>query len=142
MAKTEGIGPRVASRLKALGYWKNGKPEVYRFADERGFQGSYVYRWLHGETPRGAVLFKLADALEVEARWLVPAPSYRRARKILTCLVAALSLGASTADCVRASYRDATDSAIGSADTSYRHLFSYLRSACQVFTGLWRPAFV
>lgn len=91
MAKTPDFGARVQERLKALGYWKNGRPDVGRFSEERGYIPSYVYRWISGETPRGWRLVKLATDLEVDAAWLVPPPQARR-KRILACLLAALGL--------------------------------------------------
>jgi len=71
MAKAKGFGDRVRERLRALGYWKNGKPDIIRFSVERGYPASYVYRWAAGQVPRGPALFRLAKDLEIAPDWLL-----------------------------------------------------------------------
>lgn len=88
MSKTQGLGERLRERLRVLGYWQSAKnkPDVIRFSVERGYVHSYIYRWLDGQTPRGATLLKLARDLEVSVEWLLglpgrapdPPPSRRR----------------------------------------------------------------
>lgn len=97
MFKIEGTGKIVAARMKTLGYWKKGQPQVSRFSEERGFVPSYVYRWLRGETPRGERLFRLAEALETDPKSLVALPTtIRRMKKTLVSLVA-VAVGVGTA---------------------------------------------
>ena len=89
MAKTPGLSERVRGRFQELGYWKDGRPDVGRFCEEYGYQSSYVYRWLRGETPRGIRLIRLARDLGVSVEWLLGSPPLRRVRRVLACLAGA-----------------------------------------------------
>jgi hypothetical protein len=95
-------GERVRERFRILGYWKDGKPDVSRFAVERGYIPSYLYRWLAGETPRGESLFRFAADLKVEPQWLVTGSRARNVvRRLVTILLTAGVLGqAGTIDIV------------------------------------------
>lgn len=65
------FGHRVTERLRALGYWKDGRPDIGRFSTEKGYIPSYVYRWRAGEVPRGVMLFRLAADLGLSAEALL-----------------------------------------------------------------------
>lgn len=74
MAKTLrslGIGQRIGQRLRVLGYWKNGRPDVGRFARERGYLSQSLYLWLKdAAAPSLDNLRRLAGDLAVSAEWL------------------------------------------------------------------------
>jgi hypothetical protein len=71
------FGERVRGRLKALGYWKDDRPDVGRFSLDRGYIPSYIYRWVAGQVPRGASLLRLAADLGVSVEWLLAVPPRR-----------------------------------------------------------------
>lgn len=61
-----GLGDRIRGRMRALGYWRpDNKPDVLRFADEKGYMRNYIYGWLAGRTPTYGYLLKLAKDLQV-----------------------------------------------------------------------------
>jgi len=127
MPKITGSGERVAARMRALGYWKNNQPEVGRFSEENGFLPSYVYRWLAGETPRGERLFRLAEALGIDAKALVTARSNghgRRTKSLLALVAFTLGLGTATAS-VANEVHTLPVTKTGAA-TSYRKWFAHL----------------
>lgn len=66
-----GIGDRIARRLNILGYWKNGRPDVPRFCDERRYRPQYVYAWLKGRQPDYANLKRLAKDLAAPMAWIL-----------------------------------------------------------------------
>lgn len=65
-----GFGDRVKARLRALGYWKNDRPDTPRFALERGYRPQYVYAWLRDRIPDYENLIRLARDLSVTPDWL------------------------------------------------------------------------
>ena len=70
--KFPGVSERIKERLEALGYWKNDRPDVTRFARERGYLPSYVYKWLNEKVvPDYANLHKLAADLGVPMAWIL-----------------------------------------------------------------------
>jgi PAS domain S-box-containing protein len=66
-----GIAGRIRLRLRARGYWKNGRPDVARFCKEKGYRHQYVYAWLRGRIPVGQNLKQLADDLQVSMAWIL-----------------------------------------------------------------------
>src|SRR2546426_326760 len=42
MSRFPGVGQRVRQRLRALGYWKDGRPDVGRFCSERDYRPQYL----------------------------------------------------------------------------------------------------
>lgn len=87
MEKFPGVGERVRQRLEALGYWKEGRPDVARFCEEKGYLPQYLYAWLKDRVPGYENLRRLAEDLQVSTAWLLlgdegvgqPAPATRRA---------------------------------------------------------------
>ena len=71
MQKFPGTEKRIRSRLEALGYWKEGRPDVSRFCREKGYLPQYVYAWLNGRVPVSANLIRLAADLAVPPAWLL-----------------------------------------------------------------------
>ncbi len=71
MQASRDIGRRIRARLQALGYWKDGRPDVSRFCRENGHLPQYVYAWLKGRVPRGGNLIRLAEQLSVPPVWLL-----------------------------------------------------------------------
>jgi PAS domain-containing protein len=65
-----GFGERLKSRLKAVGYWKHDRPDVARFALERGYRPQYVYAWLRDRIPDYENRVRLARDLQVAPNWL------------------------------------------------------------------------
>jgi len=66
-----GLADRIRGRLRALGYWREDKPDVLRFAREKGYIYIYLYRWLDGVTPTYEYLVKLAEDLQMSMAELV-----------------------------------------------------------------------
>src|SRR3989338_1106211 len=66
-----GIGQRVKERLKALGYWKDGRPEVGRFCDDRGYRPQYLYAWFRDRIPSYENLVRLARDLGAPPEWIL-----------------------------------------------------------------------
>lgn len=66
-----GVGDRLRQRLKALGYWKNDRPDVLRFCEEHGYVVQYVYAWLKDRLPGFNNLTRLAKDLRVPVAWLL-----------------------------------------------------------------------
>ena len=71
MRTSREIGKRIESRLQALGYWKNGRPDVSRFCREKGYLPQYVYAWLKGRVPQFENLIRLGADLKVAPVWLL-----------------------------------------------------------------------
>jgi PAS domain S-box-containing protein len=71
MGRFPGIGERIAERLRALGYWKDDRPDVGRFCEERGYRPQYVYAWLKDRVPRYENLGRLSGDLSVSSMWLM-----------------------------------------------------------------------
>lgn len=66
-----GIGTRLADRMRTLGYWKDGRPDVGRFCIERRYRPQYVYAWLRDRVPDYDNLRRLSSDLDVGVSWLV-----------------------------------------------------------------------
>lgn len=74
--------------MKALGYWKGGKPDIARFAKANpGLDVRSLYPWMNGERlPEGENLVALANALQTTRGYLIfgdepaAAPSAKNAR--------------------------------------------------------------
>jgi hypothetical protein len=71
MHTLRGIEERFRGRLQALGYWKDGRPDVSRFCVEKGYLPQYVYAWLKGRVPAAANLVRLGTDLGVAPAWLL-----------------------------------------------------------------------
>ena len=66
-----GVGIRIQARLKALGYSKNGRPDILRFCQERAYRPQYLYAWLRGRLPAWENLVRLARDLDVSPEWVM-----------------------------------------------------------------------
>ena len=66
-----GVGQRVKERLKALGYWKDGRPQVGRFCDDRGYRPQYLYAWFRDRIPSYENLVRLARDLGAPPEWIL-----------------------------------------------------------------------
>lgn len=66
-----GLAERIRKGLEARGYWKDGRPDVLRFARDYEVNDEYVYRWLRGTTPNFDHLQRLATGLNVPIAWLL-----------------------------------------------------------------------
>lgn len=67
-----GLTERILARLRTLGYWKDGGPEVRRFSRDHELEDVYVHRWVkRGVTPTWPHLQTLAEALGVSIAWLL-----------------------------------------------------------------------
>ena len=75
MARTSGfpgVGERIRERLVALGYERNGHPDIMRFCDERRYRSTYFYRWAnYNMIPEKESLDRLAADLGVKPWWLL-----------------------------------------------------------------------
>src|SRR2546425_963890 len=71
MSRFPGVGQRVRQRLRALGYWKDGRPDVGRFCSERNYRPQYLYAWLGDRIPTYDNLARLARDLEVPPEWVM-----------------------------------------------------------------------
>ncbi len=71
MSRFPGIGQRVKERLKALGYWKDSRPEVGRFCDDRGYRPQYLYAWFRDRVPSYENLVRLARDLGAPPEWIL-----------------------------------------------------------------------
>lgn len=69
--RTRGIGKRIRARLRALGYWKDGRPDVLRFCLEKGYPPQNMYTWLKGRVPMSENLMRLGMHLAVSPAWLL-----------------------------------------------------------------------
>jgi hypothetical protein len=68
----DGVGPRIAKRLIALGYVRaDGKPDVRRFCLERGYDKTLFYYWLRDRSTPMKERARLAKDLGVTSRWLI-----------------------------------------------------------------------
>src|SRR3989304_415365 len=59
MSGFPGVCIRIQARLKALGYSKNGRPDILRFCQERAYRPQYLYAWLRGRLPAWEHLVRL-----------------------------------------------------------------------------------
>src|SRR3990167_2786898 len=66
-----GVGIRIQARLKALGYSKNGRPDILRFCQERAYRPQYLYAWLRGRLPAWENLVRLFRSLDVSPEWVM-----------------------------------------------------------------------
>ena len=71
MKRKPGVGNRIRERLQAIGYEKNGRPDVLRFCDERRYNHVYVYQWMKDAIPQWENLDRLANDLGVSPEWLL-----------------------------------------------------------------------
>ncbi len=71
MSRFPGIGNRIRQRLKALEYWKENRPEVGRFCEEKGHRPQYLYAWLGDRVPAYENLVRLARDLSVPPEWIM-----------------------------------------------------------------------
>src|SRR3990170_1810454 len=71
MSDFAGLGERIRTRLELLGYWKNERPDVLRFCEERRYRPQYVYAWLKDRVPTRANLSRLAHDLGVPMAWIM-----------------------------------------------------------------------
>lgn len=71
MKKKAGLGDRIRERLQALGYWKDGRPDVLRFCEERRYNHVYIYRYLKDSTPEWDNLDRLAHDLGATPEWIL-----------------------------------------------------------------------
>lgn len=55
MDRVGGLGKRITDHLRALGYWKDGRPDVSWVCRERGYLPQYVYAWLKGRIPDSVI---------------------------------------------------------------------------------------
>src|SRR5437773_6071657 len=83
MSRFPGVGQRVRQRLRALGYWKDGRPDVGRFCSERDYRPQYLYAWLGDRIPTYDNLARLARDLEVPPEWRMSGPGSPNARDAL-----------------------------------------------------------
>jgi hypothetical protein len=65
-----GFASRVKERLRALGYWRNGKEDVRRFCKDHGWDPAIFYPFLKTRVP-GKHLAKLARDLKTTPAWLL-----------------------------------------------------------------------
>src|SRR3972149_7212121 len=71
MSRFPGIGTRIRARLRVLGYWKKGRPDVLRFCQEREHRPRYRYAWLRARLPTYENLVRLARDLDVSPEWVM-----------------------------------------------------------------------
>ncbi|MBI4012143.1 MAG: GAF domain-containing protein [Candidatus Rokubacteria bacterium] len=71
MGEFTGLGDRIRARLRLLGYWRNDRPDVLRFCEERRYRPQYVYAWLKNRVPSRTNLGRLAEDLGVPMAWIV-----------------------------------------------------------------------
>ena len=72
MAQWPDVGERIKQRLLAVGYVKNGRPDVMRFCIEQRFFPQYAYKWINaGVLPERDNLLRLAACLDVSPAWLL-----------------------------------------------------------------------
>lgn len=58
-------------RLGALGYWREGRPDVSHFCREKGYLRQDIHAWLSGRVPSDRNLARLAGDLAVTPLWLL-----------------------------------------------------------------------
>lgn len=71
MSRFPGVGKRIRQRLKALGYWKDGRPDVGRFCGEKAYRPQYLYAWLADRIPTYDNLARLGRDLEMPPDWIL-----------------------------------------------------------------------
>jgi hypothetical protein len=71
--KYPGIGPRIMLRMRALGYWRRRehRPDVQRFAEDKGYNPAFLYAWLRDRMPGPRHLHRLSYDLEVPQAWIL-----------------------------------------------------------------------
>ena len=60
MNRFPGVGRRIRQRLKATGYWKDGRPDIARFCTDKDYRSQYLYAWLGDRVPTYENLVRLA----------------------------------------------------------------------------------
>lgn len=81
-----GVGERIKERLLALGYDRDGRPDIARFLRVKRYDPRYFYRWVNKDsTPTGYYLERLIRDLGTTRAWLLhgegpepPKPTRRR----------------------------------------------------------------
>lgn len=92
-----GVGPRIAERLRALGYVQtNGKPDVSRWCRSQGWDKTVIYYYINDQRTPVKDLTRLASDLGVTPQWLLlgaePTAKKRgRPRKIIASILLALT---------------------------------------------------
>jgi transcriptional regulator with XRE-family HTH domain len=88
--KIAGWGVRLAAAMREKNFWRDDdQPDVTAFSLAAGVLHSSLYRWLAGESPRADKLFKMADALGVDAKDLYGHEAERgRVSKVVVSVVA------------------------------------------------------
>lgn len=72
MPRFPGTGPRIAERMLALGYRQpNGKPDVSKFAREKGYDKTIFYEWVKDASTPTKEVDRLAGDLGVNVPWLL-----------------------------------------------------------------------
>src|SRR5256714_1208766 len=71
MNRFPGVGRRIRQRLKATGYWRDGRPDIARFCADKNYRSQYLYAWLGDRVPAYENLVRLARDLEVPAEWVM-----------------------------------------------------------------------
>jgi hypothetical protein len=71
MKRVNGISKRIRGRLHDLGYWKDGRPDVYRFCLENRYLPQSLYAWLKDRIPTPETLIRLGMDLGVPPAWLL-----------------------------------------------------------------------
>ena len=66
-----GFGDRLRECFLQAGYWKENRPDVYRFCLERRYSSQRMYAWLRGRTPPHHELIRLAEDFGVSLAWLL-----------------------------------------------------------------------
>lgn len=69
----QGVGPRIAARLVALRYQRegDGKPDVGRFCKDRGYHPTIFYEWINDRSTPTKDLDRLVEDLETTKMWLL-----------------------------------------------------------------------
>ncbi len=71
MAQPQQLGERIRARLRLIGYWKKGRPDLARFCREKGYRHQYVYAWIKGRVPGQQNFARLATDLGTSMAWLM-----------------------------------------------------------------------
>lgn len=72
MPRLQGVGPRIAARLKAMGYVRaDGRPDVPRFAWDFHYDKTVLYEWLADRRTPTKDLDRLCADLQVSRGYLL-----------------------------------------------------------------------
>lgn len=71
MAQQQQLGERIRARLRLIGYWKKGRPDLAGFCRDKGYRHQYVYAWMKGRVPVQQNLARLATDLGTSRAWLM-----------------------------------------------------------------------